>query len=43
MKGSVGRLFIGLSALTLLGFDSNLIVGVDGLGVFAFQEALGDL
>ena len=25
MKGSVGRLFIGLSALTLLGFDSNLI------------------
>ena len=27
MKGSVGRLFIGLSALTLLGFDSNLIDG----------------
>ena len=25
MKGSVGRLFIWLSALTLLGFHSNLI------------------
>ena len=29
MKGSVGRLFIWLSALTLLGFDSNLIQMTD--------------
>ena len=28
MKVSVGRLFIGLSALTLLGFDSNSIPGL---------------